>query len=92
MTLPEAIEDAVKTGSQFRRRKWGGESWPKECCYKSMNVDYCGQLGCRYGMHLSVLDIRADDWFMVARGEPLFDDTRVNTWEPGRAILTEGNC
>lgn len=93
MKLSEAVEDALRTGRQFRRLKWGGEKWPNECRYKSMSVDYCGQLKYRYGLHVvSVLDLQADDWFMLALGDPLFDDTRVNMWNPAKGVLTEGNC
>lgn len=91
MTLLEAVEEALKTGHQFRRRKWGGEQWPRDCCYKSMSVDYCGQLRYRYGLHVSVLDLRGDDWFMVAPADPLWDPTRVNAWDPAKGLLCEGN-
>lgn len=93
MTLLEAVADALETGRQFRRKKWGGEQWPKDCSYKSMHVDYCGQLGYSYGLHISVLDLRGDDWFMVGKGEPLYDDARSNMWRTdGTSWLTEGNC
>lgn len=96
MTFAQAVEEAVKTGHQFRRLKWGGFKWGGDrdasCSYKSVGVNYTGQLEQRYPLHLSVLDMRGDDWFMVSCGDLLFDVGRCNPWQRDKNVLEEGNC